>query len=238
MVHHKFKNGRTRKTCPQKQGGYNPLTTRPQKVKTMVSTFGSKLIIAVKFCRQPISSRFTWILQHVSPTAMKTIKEEYGYDKLFHLYMILYLEDGTSIRYEKNERVSVSLNKDDDTPKDCTPVIKLKSPITVSTLVDEYEKIGSWRYDVEVQNCQTFALDNAHIMGITNQDTFIKQNLNNVLPRWVKFFANIGTDISALADYAVGNGFAEPRYDFIIKPPLKNLPVRYNPEIFKRINQV
>jgi hypothetical protein len=219
MKHLKFKNGRVKKSCPK--GGSlltTALTTRPKVVKEMVANYGSQKIVAIKICRQPIISAFNWIYEKVAPSQVKAVREKYGYDKFFHLYMILYLEDGTAIRYEKNERVSAKPNYvETDEPKDCVAKTPVSKSITVSQLVDDYENVGSWRYDVENANCQYFVRDNSHILGITQYDTFIKQKLEGVLPKWSKWLARLATDTSALIDYGIKGGM-------IIRPPMRIRP--------------
>ena len=219
MKHRRFKSGRTAKTCP-KTGGSNLLTTaltaRPKQVKDMISSYGSKKIVSIKICRQPIISNINWLYEKVASSQIKAVREKYGYDKFFHLYMILYLANGTAIRYEKNERVSIQSNYvESDVPKDCTPQTPITKDITVAELVDAYERVGSWRYDSEDSNCQYFVRDNAHILGIKQYDTFIKQKLEGVLPKWAKFIARLATDTSALIDYGIRGGM-------IGRPPPKN----------------
>jgi len=218
-VHGRFKNGRTRKSCLVKKtnrsGGLNPLTVRPKNVKDMLSKYGTQRIVAIKICRQPIISKINWLYETVAPSQVKAVKEKYGYDKFFHLYMILYLEDGTTIRYEKNERVSIKNYIEDDSPKDCKPKTPVTRDITLSQMVDEYEKIGSWKYDVEKNNCQYFVRDNSHILGITQYDTFIKQHLEGVLPKWAKYLADLATNTAALIDYGVHGGM------MVVRPPTK-----------------
>ena len=74
-------------------------------------------------------------------------------------------------------------------------------------------------------NCQYFVRDNAHILGITKYDTFIKQNLENVLPKWSKFIAGLATDTLALVDYGIRGG------SMIIRPPMGIPPLHRRPPI-------
>ena len=253
MVHQVFKNGKVKKTCPKKcpclktgvprsgfsknkKGGFsNPLTVRPKHIKELINKLGSKKITFIKICRQPIIETILKAYKLVAGNKLAATKKKYNYDQIFHLYMILYLDDGrvvstplyeaadsSAIRIEKNERVSVKYNyTENDQAKDCTPKVKANG-ITIKQLIEEYEKVGSWRYDAEISNCQYFVKDMSNILGVFAYDSFIKQKLEGVLPRYASVIANMATDASALLDYAIhGGGFSSMQ----MRPPVHILPV-------------
>ena len=207
--HGHFKNGRVRKTCPKSCGGSfitTALTTRPKQVKEFITKYGNQTIKAVKICRKPIIKQIRWLYEHVASKSLAKVKKQYSYDDIFHLFLILYLENGATIRYEKNERVGITYNYVEEEKVDCTEKINVPKIITVEEMINEYEKLGSWRYDAETSNCQYFVRDNCHILGIFQFDHFIKQNLEKVLPTWAHWLANLATDTSALIDYGVRGG--------------------------------
>ena len=108
FTHGHFKNNRLRKTCPTK-GGANPIYTalvkQPKSIKAMLAKHGSKQIKFIRYGREPIPRFMSWLFEKIGGRTLAEIKQKFNYDEIYHLYCVLYLEDGTLIRFEKNQRV-------------------------------------------------------------------------------------------------------------------------------------
>ena len=204
-VHRKFKNGRVKKTCERKGGFSNPLTARPKSVQDLLNRYGAERVIAIKIGRHPINAITSYLVHEVSGEKLKEIERKYSYDDLMHLWVILYLSNGKSIRVEKAPRVVVTYDPKTDTP-DETPVVKCPRQLTLNELFNEYEKRDTYFYDPVTHNCQVLAKTIANSLGVNQYDSYIKQNIEKIIPLWMTYLLTTITSGVSLGDYAVHGG--------------------------------
>ena len=184
------------------------LTTRPRTIKEMLDIYGDKQIVAVQIGRIPITAVVNHIYHVIGGEKLKKIKDQYNYSDVFHLWIVLKLSDGTLIKIEKAHRVVVTVNPKIDTP-DNTPFITVPNQLTLKQLIDQYEAKRhdmAWFYDETNANCQILAKDLVNLLGITQYDSWIKQNIDSVLNVWYHMIAVAVTSGQALADYVVHGG--------------------------------
>ena len=184
------------------------LTTRPRTIKEMLDIYGDKKIVSVQIGRRPITAIVNKIYHMIGGEKLKKIKDQYNYSDIYHLWIIVKLSDGTMIKIEKAHRVVVTVNPVIDTP-DNTPWIPVPNQLTLKQLIEQYEaKRGdmAYFYDETNANCQVMAKDLVNLLGITQYDSWIKENIDSVLNMWYHMIAVAVTSGQSLADFVVHGG--------------------------------
>ena len=111
------------------------------------------------------------------------VKRQLNYDDMFHLYLIVKLENGMNLLMEKNQVVNIEPYKF-DIDKDCKN-IKLNKDITFTQLLLNGEKFQGdtfWKYHPKTNNCQNFVLSllKGNNLGDDSLYSFVKQDANQL----------------------------------------------------------
>lgn len=130
----------------------------PSKVKVVISKYGSNKIVEMSVCRNPVQKGITFLINILTKGRLEQNKNKLNYDNLFHLYMLLKLDNGVILRAEKNQTVTITEVKTLQ-DSDCMSVdVKLKKAITFAELLSNTEnKVGKdrmWVYNIIDKNCQ------------------------------------------------------------------------------------
>lgn len=179
-----------------------------------------KRIVKIEVVRTPLS----WASQQFANIAsLGTFGEQakrLGYDRVYHLYMLLYIEGVQQpIHYEKNETIvfrfgSPSTNK--FTEKHT--ISGLPADLTVGKFVETAKaktpKEQFWRYKFDSFNCQRFVIDNLQANGLLTESlkTWILQDAGQLLakaPSFMTKLAQAGSDVAAFARKITGKGLDE-----------------------------
>jgi hypothetical protein len=172
------------------------------ELKIQTSTF--------RVCRHPIST------DGFVKKLTAAVGRKMPHDKLFHLLMVFKLEDGTELFLEKNEDLRVGKAQIKyETKKDmnCIPIqYKGSEPVTLNNLVEKTQKrMGDrfFRYSSFQNNCQDFIVNVMDANSMSGDRQFIKQDVEDLLPRWMQKVADVGTDIKNVRNL-VTEGFGNP----------------------------
>jgi hypothetical protein len=171
------------------------------KARAIIKQYGDKPIKAMKIIRQPIQSFINTAFNALTFGQFQKKLDELPYDKLFHLRMVVTMEDNKQIQIEKNEVINLTLKI--DTVKGQEEMnVNIMSPITLNQLLDGGKTILKDRYfsyRAFGNNCQDYQL--ALLKGsnlLTPQlENFIKQDVSelaNINP-YLKKIANAFTDL-------------------------------------------
>ena len=142
----------------------------------LLAEHGYKKIIGITVMRTPIqASKF---LKYANVSLAKK-----PYDKLFHLFMMLLLEDGTKLTLEKNENISITVYN--GRPGTESSVITRVPKRSLAVLLQKTEdRMGRnyHRYDATDNNCQDFLISllAANNFGSGNKK-FIKQDVSELV---------------------------------------------------------
>ncbi len=176
----------------------------PPSMRNILEKDGNIPIQSIEVKRKPILSVIKKLIDMVANEP---------FDKLFHLFMIITLENGKKFRFEKNQVLnlqSYSGSDDEDTESISAPVNK---SITMNELFDKViNRIGIAafiNYDAVSQNCQANIFNTLSASGLMNDSlkSFIKQKTDKLLPPIIETFARGATDLAAAADSVLqGNG--------------------------------
>ena len=153
----------------------------PPKVRTLIEKFGSSKITSAELRRSPVQSVLTSAMNALTFGKFKKNMAQTPYDRLFHLQIVLTLENGSKLLLEKNEVINMELSPSMNKGAEVEPV----KSFTSATLNDALEKtkasMGSkayFDYNAENNNCQDFILSflKSNGWGDAGDYAFVKQD--------------------------------------------------------------
>ena len=185
------------------------LDSRPKIVNDFIKSNGNDIISRIKICRSPIMPIFEKIVNVLSLGMLKKMMKKQDYDKLFHLYVILYFSNGKSLRIEKNQRMFIYKNPTIPAGTDVVDIKIFSRDLNFSSFILAPEKNdfkNLYRYDAFQYNCQNYIRRLLKANNIIGHDKFIMQNVQELAPGIVKRIAQGVTDIAGLIDYKIRGG--------------------------------
>jgi transcriptional antiterminator Rof (Rho-off) len=198
------------------------------KIKKILKKYGDEKIVAIRVGRRPISSMVEKAFNLISLGKWKKLRKKYYYDKLFHLFLIITLEDGTKLSFEKNDIVNMEENDSRCSQKnvDCIELEYEQNSISVNDLVKKpLDRIGKkdyFIYDPFKLNCQIFIKSILETFGLYDNNTknFVYQDIRDIvkeLPFYVKWSGKAVTDTTAFAKKISGAGHNKEDIEAITK---------------------
>jgi hypothetical protein len=150
------------------------------QTKRMMAKYGHEQVVSMAIYRTPIPSMINKVLNVVSFGKWNELKKKYGFDKFFHLALVLTLKNHKNIIVEKNEVISVSDSYKTNSDTEVLPVDNYTTPITVNYLLDKTRKAFKndalfFGYDPLTNNCQVF------IKKILESNGLYTPTINNFL---------------------------------------------------------
>jgi hypothetical protein len=182
-------------------------TDYPIKLKNILKNYGKYTIIDIKIGRTPVTKVLTEIMNVVSLGQFNQNMKDIPQDRLFHLFIIVKLDNNTTIRIEKNEVLNMDINRAMPSDAESKEVKIVPQNITLSELLENGRKIVGddkfFRYSARDANCQDFitALFNGSNIGDDSDRTFIKQNTKQLFENTgvLRKLSNSITDAGAIA---------------------------------------
>lgn len=185
-----------------------PRLDLPPQLRKWMEVHGEEPIRTIMVCRKPIIKAVDIALNLISRGEWQKNKNRFGYEDLFHLWMLVKTDKG-SYKVEKNHVVSIVDSS--DTGKDQDVEKRLVKRIGLRQMFDNaVKKYGARRifvYQPPRQNCQYFTSDMLTASGLNNPATekFIKQDANAILgntPKGDSLTSKIGDAVTDLAGRA------------------------------------
>jgi hypothetical protein len=164
--------------------------------KNFITNYGSYDIKSILAIRTPIIGVINTLMNVITLGKFKQLQQEYGYDKLYHLAIVVTLNDNkdTKLVIEKNEKITISrFKKSDITSKTETMNVPMNyKKVSLYDLLNNARRtMGDYlffSYDGtgrsgQTNNCQDFImmLLNASGLGDVQSKAFIKQELDEML---------------------------------------------------------
>lgn len=182
----------------------------PPQMKKLLEKYGDKRIMRIQVCRNPLNNVLQKLGNVLTLANLDRVMNELGYDNLFHLYIILFLDNNTDLLLEKNQVVKLT---ETITPPQESIMIDVNKDITLNQFIENGIKLlhtKFWLYDVRTYNCQNFVYSLLLASGLLNETAkdFIYQDAEKLLPKWIGDAANVVTDMAAVVD-TVQNGEGE-----------------------------
>ena len=180
------------------------LKTINKRFRNLLTKYGEQPITSISIKRTPISSTAEGLLNAITLGKWKEIKK--NYDKMYHLYAVLTLENGKRLLLEKNERPVLSESIPADTKEtDTQGVSTLRQPIKLSDFIGKTIKRMTLQdyiaYEGYTLNCQHFI--RAHLLanGLLNPAliAFVYQDTKDLIentPSFSRWLGKAATDIA------------------------------------------
>lgn len=174
------------------------------KLRAMVKKYGDKMINRIIIQRFPVAGALKMISDLVTKGKFSETQKKLGYDDIYHLSMILAMENNKSLMYQKNE---VAVMTDSFKMQGEHIYVDLPEPILLDDFINNTVKaVGIERYylySADNFNCQRFILDHLNANNIpapANLEKFIMQDAAALLqrnPKVISLFRKV-TDLGAL----------------------------------------
>ena len=187
------------------------------KYQTIYDKFKDKTITSARLRRAPVYSAVEKTLNLISQGTYEQAKKQAGYDKMFHLGIVLNIE-GTQLLLEKNDRIEMTTSFSDNAD---TEYLDLGS--VGKTLGEVFDKtlkaMGEFKmfsYNSLENNCQDFILAVLKANGINSPaaQAFVKQDadlLVKKMPKYVSKISQFATDSAAKFKEIFGLGHKRRR---------------------------
>lgn len=171
-----------------------------------IKKYGDNMIVKMRLMRTPVREM---IIQALNAASFGKFQKENPYDKLFHLAVILTLDNNISLKLEKNATINIT---DVINAKEETEYFDVNYPteniINFNGLLENTRKrMGRkyFTYSAKSNNCQDFLLNvfDANNIGGTDEREFIKQDTRKIFnanPSYLKRLSNTITDLGAKFD--------------------------------------
>lgn len=160
----------------------------PKSRKTL-KKYGDNFVVDIQVNRTPIQNEavFNKLLNLLSNGGWDMVKTKMGYDNLFHLYLLLRLDNDVLIRLEKNTTVEITEFKNNNSNNVESKNVNVAKPIKLNTIIERTEqRMGKKKfldYDATNNNCQVFitnVLQANHLM-VPSLNAFINQDVQGLI---------------------------------------------------------
>lgn len=179
--------------------------------------YGNMRINRMRVCREPIKKYVGIGLNFATLGIWEKKQAELGYDKLFHLFLLIDIIDGTTTRtviLEKNDTPHINLYTKKLSQQTEYKFVRKQYNGTINSLLTATQaEMGTafWVYDPFRNNCQDFLLHVLGDNGLLDSDLekFIKQNVEGIVNETPEFSQHILrgiTDTSRRIKTLVGQG--------------------------------
>ena len=186
-------------------------------INKIIKKYGEENILAIRIGRRPINSKVELAFNLISMGKWEENRKRYFYDVLFHLFIIITLNNGTKISLEKNSTVTMTVNDSRCSDKDvqCLELNYTANSLNLKDFVTKpLSRIGKKDYFVYSpfdNNCQQFVSDVLSTFQLLTPEVkqFVYQDIGELvkdLPFYVKLIGKTVTDVDATARKVIGEG--------------------------------
>jgi hypothetical protein len=171
--------------------------TYTKSSQSILNKHGDLVITGIDIKRTPIQASF-------AVKSLGLLKDK-PFDILYHLFMLVTLSDGKTIRVEKNEVISIAVHTGkDDKNTESIKIIKVpknKTPNQMLQLTNTKMGANMFRYSALESNCQDFLLNimTSNKFGRKEVKTFVKQDVSNLVSAGLEKGLQFITRIAGIA---------------------------------------
>lgn len=185
----------------------------PKAFREFLDRNGTKIITNIELYREPVKSVVQKVLNVISFGYWDQVKDQLKYDDVFHLYMVVTLDDGSSWRLEKNHIVQAK--RYDNTFDGLNVPLKGKH-LTLYEFINNGVNLAGrdvfYKYNAANNNCQVFCFTLLQGSGLDSEkaEEYILQDTEHIvrsLPNFTQNIINESTDLAAIGDVIL-NGYA------------------------------
>jgi len=159
----------------------------PPEERELLKQVGNLTVKGITVYRIPINVvPIDDLLNFISAGQYQNLLKKYSYDTLFHLFAMVTLENGTTIKVEKNERINIeraSIPGPNEGDRINVPVTK---SLSLNQMLQNTEKVmgkNFYSYNPVNNNCQTFISNFLKGNGLLTAqlNDFINQKVGELL---------------------------------------------------------
>jgi hypothetical protein len=175
-----------------------------------VEEFGAQPIKYIMLCKSPVQKFVSMALGAVSEGKFQQEMGKLGYDEMYHLYMLCFLENHKIVAVEKNQTINIQVADESYFDPKSSFEITLSKPLTLGEMLNQtlgYMGTDAYfSYDGKENNCQVYLRSILRANEISNPEAeaFIMQDTRqifNQLPGYVRDVSRTVTDLGALYDH-------------------------------------
>lgn len=191
-----------------------PANRLPGDSQKIFMKYRDRMVMKFTVCRKPIMNSVDRAANLLTLGKWDERKKELAYDKMFHLFLIFYLRDGTKLKVEKNERINITTNLNIGSAE--TMDLPYEGKNTMDVVLDKTQKkMGDhhfFQYNAFENNCQDFVLNILAANGALSEEArkFIKQDAKGLIEKMPSFLAKLaqlGTDTAGkISEVTTGRG--------------------------------
>ena len=187
-------------------------------VREIIKKYANNTITGVTVGRAPVPGAITGALNVVSAGTFKEGMNTQPYDKLFHLFLYLTLNDGTKLLFEKNATINSAVNSQLPPDTETRLITPPNNTTTLQTFLQNGQnQMGDkyFVYDPHYNNCQDYILGLLVGNGWGTQDDYhwIKQDTGQLFAnnKYLGTVARGVTNFGGIIDRAIkGVGIHKP----------------------------
>lgn len=183
----------------------------PPVVKDFYNRYRDVKISSMTVCRAPIPGAIEKLANIATLGSYEREKANRDIDRFFHLFMVISLDNGKRIIYEKNQRVALFETNKDVGQKEATCIpVPNASGVVFGDMIQKGIKFAGashyFQYDMTSDNCQQFVYVNLQPSGMWNPTlaTFVKQNVEKIIPTFLSKVMRGATNMAAFGERITG----------------------------------
>lgn len=189
----------------------------PPSVRDLIAKVANQKVKSITIKRRPVESVLTGALSLFSLGKFGK-RLERSFDELFHLFIVLLLENGQNLLLEKNEVINMETNPKNRDKTESKTVSTSMPNLTVKEMLDNtmnyMGKDKYFGYSAKNNNCQDYivAFFKSNGIGDESDINFIKQDTKQLFQNlsYLRKLTNTITTIGARANVALeGKGMKE-----------------------------
>ena len=188
----------------------------PLVVTNMIAKFPNNTVKHISVKRTPLPSFVNKAMNILTLGQFQKNVDEQGIDTLFHLYMEVQLDNGTTVIMEKNSRLNMEIVKQTAPRKDTQEIIisPFPSGMTIRSMMANVEKLFGLKkliaYSAKSNNCQDFVMGlcQSNGFGTTADFQFIKQDTATLFKNmdYLRKISNTVTGLDASVNQVMKGG--------------------------------
>ena len=176
----------------------------PPAERKIISDEGEIIIKEIIVYREPLESKVNALVNLISSGKFDEVKKKYGYDEMYHLFMVVKLDNDVRILIEKNEVINIHLNPSIKVTAQSMPVALNNKKISFKQFLDNgqnYMGDKYFKYDAFTNNCQNYISSLLKSNGLDNPtvNSFVVQDLGGLTRDMGKTNSDIFRGITDLA---------------------------------------
>lgn len=214
----------------------NPLISKsiPSKVQSMLDKYGDKKIKYIWVGKNAVKSTYLEIIDALSLGTFSKLKNSLGYDNIYHLFLLLQLEDDTKLKLEKIQVVNLEIYYKEPYEQMMNvlgfdPSTTRRTHLTQEqVLYKQFERIKDlnefynngitqlrkdgkepYLYDIRDNNCQIFvdAMLTANALNSSKLKAFVMQSADKIIDGLPIYLRPIIDGLTDLGGFLSNLGF-------------------------------